>query len=81
MASIHSADAVALQAQSDLTTAYNDAFTRTSPATLVSPGDLGGLTLTPGLYKASSTIGLTGTLTLNAQGDPSAVFIFQIGPR
>ncbi len=75
--SIHSADAVAAQAQSDLTTAYNDAASR-KPAVSVS-GDLGGLTLTPGVYKASSSIGLTGTLTLDAQGDPSAVFIFQVG--
>ncbi len=75
----HQADAVAGQAQSDLTIAYNDAALRTSPAALVSPGDLGGLTLTPGLYNASSSIGLTGTLTLDAQGDPSAVFIFQVG--
>lgn len=75
--SIHAADAVAAQAQSDLTTAYNDAASRT-PAVSVS-GDLGGLTVTPGVYKASSSVGLTGTLTLDAQGDSSAVFIFQVG--
>jgi hypothetical protein len=74
---IHSADAVAANAQSDLTTAYDDAASRTPPAAV--SGDLGGLTVTPGVYKASSSIGLTGALTLNAQGDPSAVFIFQIG--
>jgi Ice-binding-like len=61
-----SADAVALQAQSDLTTAYNDAAGRT-PASTVS-GDLGGQTLTPGVYNAASSLGLTGTLTLDAQG-------------
>src|SRR5579862_6142080 len=65
--SIHAADAVAAQAQSDLTTAYNDAASR-KPAVSVS-GDLGGLTLTPGVYKASSSIGLTGALTLNAEGN------------
>jgi hypothetical protein len=75
--SIHSADAVAAQAQSDLTTAYNDAASR-KPAVSVS-GDLGGLTLTPGVYKASSSIGLTGTLTLDGQGSSDAVFIFQVG--
>ncbi|MHB8491897.1 MAG: ice-binding family protein [Solirubrobacteraceae bacterium] len=75
--SIHAADAVAALAQSDLTTAYNDAASRT-PAVPVS-GDLGGLTLTPGVYKASSSIGLTGPLTLDAQGNTSAVFIFQVG--
>lgn len=75
--SIHADDAVAAQAQSDLTTAYDDAASR-KPAVSVA-GDLGGLTLTPGVYKASSSIGLTGALTLDAQGNPSAVFIFQVG--
>ncbi len=74
---IHRADAVATQAKSDLTTAYNDAAGRT-PALSVS-GDLGGLTLTPGVYRSGSSLGLTGTLTLDAQGDPNAVFIFQAG--
>jgi hypothetical protein len=72
---IHAADAVALQAQSDLTTAYNDAAGRTPPA-LVS-ADLGGLTLTAGVYKAPGALGLTGALTLDAQGDPNSVFVFQ----
>jgi hypothetical protein len=72
---IHAADAVALQAQSDLTTAYNDTAGRTPPA-LVS-ADLGGLTLTAGVYKAPGALGLTGALTLDAQGDPNSVFIFQ----
>ncbi|MDT7744664.1 MAG: hypothetical protein QOE59_3742, partial [Actinomycetota bacterium] len=73
----HTADAVALQAQSDLTTAYNDAAGRT-PATSVS-SDLGGQTLVGGVYHSASALGLTGTLTLDAQGDPNAVFIFQAG--
>ena len=69
----HEADPVALQAQADLTTAYLDAAGRT-PFTTV-PVELGGTTLNPGVY-ASGTFGLTGTLTLDAGGDPSAVFIF-----
>ena len=73
----HVADAVALQAQTDLTTAYNDAAGRT-PFTVVST-DLGGQTLDPGVYHAASSMGLTGTVTLDAQGDPNAVFIFQMG--
>ncbi|MDR7385593.1 ice-binding family protein [Promicromonospora iranensis] len=73
----HAADAHALQAQSDLVTAYNDAAGQ-APDESIS-GDLGGLTLEPGVYNASSSIGLTGTLTLDAQGDPDAVFIFQVG--
>jgi hypothetical protein len=72
---VHAADAVALQAQSDLTTAYNDAAGRTPPAAV--PADLGGLTLTAGVYKSASALQLTGALTLDAQGDPNSVFIFQ----
>ena len=64
-------------AQSDLTTAYNSAAGRT-PATTVS-GDLGGRTLTPGVYKSASSMGLTGTVRLDAANDPAAVFIFQAG--
>jgi len=73
----HAADAVAGQAQADLTTAYNDAAGRT-PATPVL-GDLGGQTLVDGVYSSATSLGLTGTVTLDAQGDPNAVFIFQAG--
>lgn len=73
---IHAADAVAAQAQSDTTIAYDDAAGRT-PAVAVA-GDIGGLTATPGVYKSSSSLGLTGDVTLDAQGDPDAVFIFQV---
>jgi hypothetical protein len=72
---IHAGDAVAGQAQSDLTTAYDDAAGRTAP--LAVPADLGGLTLTAGLYSSGSSLALTGALTLDAQGDPNAVFVFQ----
>jgi hypothetical protein len=47
-------------------------------ATIIS-GDLGGQTLAPGVYKSTSTIGITGQLALDAGGDPNAVWIFQIG--
>src|SRR5665811_1338785 len=73
---VHLADAVALQAKSDLVTAYNDAAGRTPVTTIVT--ELGGRILTPGVY-ASGTFGITGTLTLDAQGDPNAVFIFKTG--
>ena len=73
----HVADAVALQAQKDLVTAYNDAAGRT-PVHIVS-ADLGGQTLAPGVYKATSAMSLTGTLTLDAHGVPGAVWIFQAG--
>ena len=75
---IHAADAVALQAQSDVTIAYNDLAGRASNFNLTGQ-DLGGLTLVPGVYTFSSSAQLTGTLTLDAQGDPNAEFIFQIG--
>ncbi len=74
---IHKGDAVALQAQNALTTAYTDAAGRTPPTTIAT--ELGGQTLTPGVYdSASGTFQITGTLTLDAQGDPNGVFIFQM---
>jgi type VI secretion system secreted protein VgrG len=75
---VHQTDAVAQQAQSDLTTAYGVAA-GLGCGTDETGTDLGGLTLTPGVYCFSSSAQLTGTLTLNAQGDPNAVFVFQIG--
>src|SRR2546423_1428589 len=72
----HAGDAVTQGAKSDLTTAYNDAAGRT-PVTTV-PTELGGTTLVPGVYgSAAGTFGITGTVTLNGQGDPNAVFVFQ----
>jgi ice-binding like protein len=73
---IHRADGVAGNAQSDLTTAYNDAAGRSPTANV--PAFIGaGQTLAPGVYKASSSLEVGGALTLNAGGDPSAVWIFQ----
>ena len=72
---IHAANAEAAQAQADLTTAYNDAAGRT--CTPVNP-ELGNQVLGPGVYCAT-TLAITGTLTLDAQGNPDAVFIFQAG--
>jgi hypothetical protein len=71
------ANGVALQAKNDLVTAYNDAAGRSSTATVA--GDLAGQTLAPGVYTSASTLGLSGQLTLDAQGNPNAVFIFQAG--
>lgn len=73
---VHAADGVAAQAKLDLGTAYNDAASRPTTATV--PVELGGTTKTPGVYaSAAGTFGITGTLTLDAQGDPNAVFIFK----
>jgi hypothetical protein len=74
---IHAGDAVAAQAQNDLTTAYNDAAGRSS--TGAAPADLAGSTLTSGVYTSSSSMALTGDLTLDGQGNADAVFIFQAG--
>jgi len=75
---IHANDAVAMQAQSDLTTAYNFAAGEAC-GTVLTGQDLGGLTLTSGVYCFASSAQLTGTITLDAQGHPNAVFLFQIG--
>ncbi len=75
---IHATDAVAQQAQSDLTTAYNNLAGQACNAVMTGT-DLGGLTLTPGVYCFASSAQLTGILTLDAQGNPNAVFIFQMG--
>jgi len=75
---IHAGDPVAAQAQLDLTVAYNDAAGRSTAPITVS-GNLGGMTLYPGLYKSTSSLAISsGDLTLDAQGDPNAVFIFQM---
>jgi hypothetical protein len=74
---IHAGDAAAAQAQTDLTAAFNDAAGRSTGPISVS-GDLTGLTLTPGLYKSTSSLAISGTLTLNALGDGNAVFIIQM---
>jgi hypothetical protein len=71
------ANAVAVQAQVDLTTAYTNAAGQTPVTTI--PTELGGSTLAPGIYDSSAgTFGITGTLTLDGQGDPNAVFIFKM---
>ena len=79
---VHAGDAVAADAQADLTTAYNNAAFAPSTADLTGI-DLGLFNaanpLPPGVYTFSSSAGLTGNLTLDAGGDPTAVWIFQIG--
>lgn len=75
---IHVNDAVAVQAHSDASNAYN--FLAGEAVTTVLTGqDLGGKTLAPGVYLFSSSAELTGKLTLDAQGNPHAEFVFQIG--
>ena len=69
---------VLAQAQNDLGVAYNQAAGEPCNEDLTGT-DLGGLTLTPGVYCFSSSAGLTGTLTLDAQGNRDAQWVFQIG--
>jgi hypothetical protein len=78
---VHVTDAVAAQAQNDLTTAYNDAAGQAPDVVFPDdpPVELGGRTLTPGVYNAPVSAGITGTLTLDAENDPDAVWVFQIG--
>jgi hypothetical protein len=75
----HAGDAIAMTAQGDLTTAYNNAAGAAGGAVLTA--DIGGQTLAPGVYKTTSaqpSLGITGNLTLDGKGDPNAVWIFQI---
>ncbi|MDB6139788.1 MAG: hypothetical protein JWO94_2860 [Verrucomicrobiaceae bacterium] len=75
---LHSADSVSLQARADAISAYSQLAAL--PVTHDLTGqDLGGLTLTPGVYEFSSSAQLTGTLTLDGQGQLDPLFVFQIG--
>jgi hypothetical protein len=75
----HLYDGTATQAKTDLSLAFTDANSRTNQAILLA-AELGGLVITQGLYKATTTLSLTtGDLTLDAQNDTNAVWIFQIG--
>lgn len=74
---IHAGNATAATAQADLTIAYNNAAGLTTGAISVS-GDLTGLTLAPGLYKSTSSLAVTGAVTLDAMGNSNAVFVIQI---
>src|SRR5579872_384881 len=72
--------ALLTQAKNDLTTAYNDAFGRSATASYgAGDNQLGGKTLGSGVYNFghAATANLIGTLTLDAHGDPNAVWIFQ----
>ncbi|WP_411825574.1 autotransporter domain-containing protein [Luteolibacter sp. AS25] len=74
-------DTRAQNAQSDALTAYNTLAGKSylESNNLSANSDLGGITLTPGVYHFDSSASITGTLTLDTLGDPDAVFIFQVG--
>ena len=73
----HAGDSVTQGAKTDLTTAYTTAAGE-GPTTAIA-ADLVGLTLKPGVYNSASAVGLSGVLTLDAAGDPHAVWVFQAG--
>ena len=74
----HADDAIAIQAQNDLTAAYNDAAAR--PGAILLPADISGMTLAPGVYSAATSLQIASAdLTLDGGGDPNATWIFQIG--
>ena len=77
---IHVNDTTAQAGEAALAIAYNDAAGRVGAFT-PAVGNVGGLTFTPGLYRSDTSTEISGggDLTLDAQGDPNAVFIFQIG--
>ena len=77
---LHTADPVAMAAQGALTTSYNSAAGAPSPPANALPPDIGGSTFPAGVYHtlAQPSLGITGNLTLDGNGDPNAVFIFQI---
>jgi len=75
----HLADAQALAAQNDLTTAYNTLAGLPCPPANAIVADLGGTTKPAGVYCTATSIGVTGVLTLDGGGDPNANFVFQAG--
>lgn len=73
----HLADGPALLAQSDLAAAYDNAASR-QPMEILD-ADLSGRTLVSGVYARNTELGITGNVTLDGQGDPNSVWIFQVG--
>ena len=76
---IHINDAEANQGKLDITAAYNDAAGRSATDIVTLSGNIGGLTLTPGLYKSTSSLALSsGDVTFDARGNANAVFVIQV---
>jgi outer membrane autotransporter protein len=75
---IFNSDATAVLAQVQLITLFNTLSALPVTHNL-SGQNLGGLTLTPGVYGFTSSAQLTGGLTLNGQGNPNSIFVINIG--
>lgn len=73
---IHQTDAAASNAQIDALASFTALNLLTPTGSVLA--DIGGTTITPGIYSVSSTLAITGTVTLDGGGDPNAVFVFQI---
>jgi hypothetical protein len=73
---VHAGDTAAAQGQSDLVAAYTDAQNRTATGQFA--GDLNGRTFTAGVHHTSAALALTGTMVLDGQDNPNAVFVFQV---
>ncbi len=75
---IHLGNAVAQQAHTDATTAYN-LLQGLSVTSNLTGQDMGSFSLPPGVYKYDSSAQLTGPLTLNFAGVSNVDYVFQIG--
>jgi Ice-binding-like/Bacterial Ig-like domain len=77
----HLGDAAAMTAQGDLTTAYNNALSAGGGPSvgIALTADIGNQNLPPGVYIASTTLGITGNLTLDGSTNPNGVWIFKVG--
>ncbi len=75
----HGGNAITQGAKLGMVNAFNDAAGRAANVVYSPAFDLGGLTLTSGVYNNPTSFGLTGMLTLDAGGNPNAVWIFQSG--
>jgi len=76
---LHNNDAYAGVAQVDAMIIYNSASAKACTATFVSPTDIGGMTFSSGVYCFSSSLTITGTVTLDGLNDPNAHWIFKTG--
>jgi hypothetical protein len=73
-------DSAATQAQTDLTAAYTSAATWPGATTLSATSiDIGSTTITPGVYYVGTSLGITGSVTLDGQNGSNPFFIFQVG--